>query len=38
VVMRPDEVVSVVPPDLKPGVPLVRDGGTLVPLGQEKKR
>jgi hypothetical protein len=35
VVMRPDEVVRVVPDDLPPGVPLVRDRGTLVPLGQE---
>jgi acetyltransferase-like isoleucine patch superfamily enzyme len=36
IVMRPDEVVSLVPDDLPPGVPLVRDHGTLVPLGQEK--
>lgn len=30
VVMRPDEVVSVVPKDLPKGVPLMRDGGALV--------
>lgn len=32
IAMRPDELVSEVPVDLPPGVPLVRDGGTLVPL------
>lgn len=37
IVMRPDEVVSVVPQDLQPGVPMVRDRGTLVPLGREGK-
>ncbi|MBI2372571.1 MAG: hypothetical protein HYV07_01100 [Deltaproteobacteria bacterium] len=37
VVMRPDEVVSIVPRDLPAGVPLVRDCGTLVPLGKESK-
>lgn len=38
VVMRPDEVVSHVPADLPAGVPLVRDHGTLVPLGEETQR
>lgn len=37
VVMRPDEVIRDVPEDLPPGVPLVRDRGTLVPLGEETK-
>jgi carbonic anhydrase/acetyltransferase-like protein (isoleucine patch superfamily) len=37
IVMRPDEVVSVVPADIQPGVPMVRDRGTLVPLGREGK-
>ena len=37
VVMRPDEVVSVIPDDMPPNVPMVRDGGTLVPLGQERR-
>lgn len=37
IVMRPDEVVSVVPADITPGVPMVRDRGTLVPLGREGK-
>jgi len=37
IVMRPDEVVSVVPSRIEPGVPMVREGGTLVPLGREKK-
>lgn len=32
VVMRPDEVISEVPKDLEPGLPLVRHQGTLVPL------
>jgi acetyltransferase-like isoleucine patch superfamily enzyme len=36
IVMRPDEVVSIIPEDLPPNTPLVRDHGTLVPLGQEK--
>ena len=36
VVMRPDEVISEVPADLEPGVPLVRDHGTLVPLSTLK--
>lgn len=35
VVMRPDEVIRDVPPDLPAGTPLVRHAGTLVPLGQE---
>ena len=35
VVMRPDEVVSVIPQDLRAGRPMVRDRGTLVPLGEE---
>jgi hypothetical protein len=34
--MRPDEVVAVVPPDLPSNRPLVRDRGTLVPLGEER--
>lgn len=37
IVMRPDEVVSVVPADLPAGRPLVRDRGTLVPLGEESR-
>jgi acetyltransferase-like isoleucine patch superfamily enzyme len=37
IVMRPDEVVSVVPADLPPNTPLVRDRGTLVRLGEEKE-
>ncbi len=37
VVMRPDEVVSVVPEGLPANTPLVRDGGTLVPLGKESR-
>lgn len=37
VVMRPDEVVSVIPEDLPPNTPLVRDRGTLVRLGEEKE-
>jgi acetyltransferase-like isoleucine patch superfamily enzyme len=36
IVMRPDEVVSTIPPDLPANTPLVRDHGTLVPLGTEK--
>jgi carbonic anhydrase/acetyltransferase-like protein (isoleucine patch superfamily) len=36
VVMRPDEVVSVVPVEIPAGVPMVRDHGTLVPLGKER--
>jgi carbonic anhydrase/acetyltransferase-like protein (isoleucine patch superfamily) len=35
IVMRPDEVVSLIPKDLPAGRPVVRDHGTLVPLGQE---
>lgn len=35
IVMRPDEVVSVVPEGLPAGKPVVRDRGTLVPLGEE---
>ena len=31
-VMRPDECVVEIPPDLPAGVPLIRDKGTLVPL------
>jgi hypothetical protein len=30
--MRPDELIETIPDDLKPGVPVVREGGTLVPL------
>ncbi len=37
IVMRPDEVVSTIPADLVPDRPMVRDGGTLVPLGAERK-
>lgn len=37
VVMRPDEVISVIPDKIEPQVPMVRDQGTLVPLGQEKR-
>lgn len=32
IAMRPDELVHEVPPGMPPGVPHVRDGGTLVPL------
>lgn len=32
IAMRPDELVREIPSDLAPGVPQVRDGGTLVPL------
>lgn len=35
IVMRPDEVVSVVPDRIEPGRPMVRHAGTLVPLGEE---
>jgi carbonic anhydrase/acetyltransferase-like protein (isoleucine patch superfamily) len=37
IVMRPDEVVSEIPRDLPAGRPLVRDRGTLVPLGEESR-
>jgi carbonic anhydrase/acetyltransferase-like protein (isoleucine patch superfamily) len=37
IVMRPDEVVSEIPRDLAAGRPLVRDRGTLVPLGEETR-
>lgn len=37
IVMRPDEVVSVVPESIAAGTPLVRDRGTLVPLGTETR-
>jgi acetyltransferase-like isoleucine patch superfamily enzyme len=37
IVMRPDEVVSLIPPGLPAGRPLVRDRGTLVPLGEESR-
>ena len=37
IVMRPDEVISRVPSDLPENTPLVRDDGTLVPLGQERR-
>jgi acetyltransferase-like isoleucine patch superfamily enzyme len=32
IAMRPDELIVDVPRDLPAGVPLIRDGGTLVPL------
>lgn len=32
IAMRPDEIISEIPPGLEPGVPMVRDSGTLVPL------
>lgn len=35
-VMRPDETISKIPANLPEGVPLVRDGGTLVPLSSLK--
>lgn len=35
-VMRPDEVISTIPQTLAPGVPMVRDRGTLVPLASLK--
>lgn len=34
IAMRPDELISEVPADLAPNVPLVRDAGTLVPLSE----
>ena len=37
VVMRPDEVISTIPEDLPPGVPMVRDEGTLRPVSALKK-
>jgi hypothetical protein len=36
VAMHPDELIRDVPKGLPPGVPLVRDGGALVPLRQGK--
>lgn len=36
IVMRPDEVVSDIPENLPKGVPVVRDKGSLVPVGQER--
>ncbi|MBI5496728.1 MAG: hypothetical protein HY904_17070 [Deltaproteobacteria bacterium] len=38
VVMRPDEVISTIPPDLPPGVPMVRDHGTVVPMASLKAK
>lgn len=38
VVMRPDEIIREVPKNLPANVPLVRDRGTLVPLGEETKQ
>jgi acetyltransferase-like isoleucine patch superfamily enzyme len=32
ITMRPDEIVREIPDSLEPGVPVVRDAGTLVPL------
>lgn len=34
IAMRPDELITEVPRELPAGVPLVRDGGTLVPAAQ----
>jgi len=36
IVMRPDEVISEIPSTMTPGVPMVRDGGTLKPLASMK--
>ncbi|MEW5852597.1 MAG: hypothetical protein AB2A00_27685 [Myxococcota bacterium] len=36
VIMRPDEVISTIPAQLAPGVPMVRDEGTLKPLASLK--
>ena len=36
--MRPDELIQTIPDDLKPGIPVVRDGGTLITLEELKKR
>jgi acetyltransferase-like isoleucine patch superfamily enzyme len=38
VTMRPDELICEVPDDLPAGVPVVRDGGTLVPLSELRAR
>lgn len=38
VTMRPDELICEVPEDLPAGVPVVRDGGTLVPLSELRAR
>ena len=38
IVMRPDEIVSVVPENIEPNQPMVRSGGTLVPLGTENTK
>jgi acetyltransferase-like isoleucine patch superfamily enzyme len=37
IVMRPDEIVSTMPEHIEPGRPMVRDRGTLVPLGEETR-
>lgn len=37
IVMRPDEIVSTMPAHIEPGRPMVRDRGTLVPLGEETR-
>ncbi len=34
ITMRDDELIRTIPADLQPGVPYVRDEGTLVPLAQ----
>lgn len=38
IAMRPDELVTEVPQELPAGVPLVRDGGTLVPAASLAKK
>ena len=35
--MRPDELIQEVPQEMQPGVPYMRDGGTLVPAANHKK-
>ena len=32
IAMRPDELIQEIPTELKPGVPYMREGGTLVPV------
>jgi len=32
IAMRPDELIQEIPTDIKPGVPYMREGGTLVPV------
>ena len=38
VVMRPDELITTLPEHVEPGVAMVRDGGTLIPLTELRER